>query len=113
METTRILSCGKFYLNYHQYHAHGHPFPYGMNSNYCIHSSMSLLFLPFISMLIPRAYELEIVSAEERRTREKGKDDKLGEEFPTMGRATPNFTQIHPHVAICIHAQRKSTGIQQ
>jgi hypothetical protein len=43
-----------------------------MINNYYNHSSMALLFLPFISMLIPRAYELAIVSEEERRTREQG-----------------------------------------
>jgi hypothetical protein len=44
----------------------------GMISNYYNHSSMALLFLPFVSMLIPRAYKLAIVSEEERRTREHG-----------------------------------------
>jgi hypothetical protein len=42
-----------------------------MINNYYNHSSMALLFLPFISMLIPRAYELATVSEEERRTREQ------------------------------------------
>jgi hypothetical protein len=43
-----------------------------MINNYYSHSSMALLFLPSVSMLIPRAYELAIVSEEERRTREQG-----------------------------------------
>jgi hypothetical protein len=70
--TLRTRSCGQFYLNFHQAHAHRHPFPSGMINNYYIHSSMALLFLPFVSMLIPRAHELAIVS-EEERTRNKGR----------------------------------------
>jgi hypothetical protein len=41
---------------------------------------MALLFLPFFSMLIPRVHKLEIVSEDERRTREKGEEDKPEEE---------------------------------
>jgi hypothetical protein len=41
---------------------------------------MALLFLPFVSMLIPRAHELAVVSEEERRKREQGEEDEPGEE---------------------------------
>ena len=43
---------------------------------------MALLFLPFVSILNPRAYELEIVSEEERRTREQNKPGEEDEEDP-------------------------------
>jgi hypothetical protein len=56
-----------------------------MINNYYIHSSMALLFLPFVSMLIPRAYELATVSEEERRTREQNERGK-------MNQGSPNFT---------------------
>jgi hypothetical protein len=42
-----------------------------MINNYYNHSSMDLLFFPFVSMLNPRAYELAIVSEEERIKREQ------------------------------------------
>jgi hypothetical protein len=50
-----------------------------MINNYYNHSSMGIFFLPFISMLSPRAYKLAIVSEEERRTREQnepGEEDE-------------------------------------
>jgi hypothetical protein len=52
-----------------------------MINNYYNHSSMALLFLPFVSMLIPRAYELAIVSEEERRTREQGNKMNQGKKM--------------------------------
>jgi hypothetical protein len=78
--TLRTCSCGYFYPNYHQYHEHRHPFPHGMINHYYNHSSMSLLFLPFVSMLSPRAYELAKKSEEERRTREQNEPGEEVEE---------------------------------
>jgi hypothetical protein len=70
---------------------------------------MALIFLPFVSILIPKSHELVIVSEEEEEQGSKGKSAQPGEEHPTRGRETPNFTQIHPHASIHIHAQTKST----
>jgi hypothetical protein len=82
--TLRTWSYGQFYLNYHPDYARRHPFPPGMINNYYNHSSMALIFLPFFSMLIPRSYELETMSEEERRTREQNelveKDDEEEED---------------------------------
>jgi hypothetical protein len=73
-------------MNYHQTHAHRHPFPLGMINNYYSQSSMALLFLAFVSMLNPRAYELATMSEEERRTKEQNEqgeeDDDEEEEDP-------------------------------
>jgi hypothetical protein len=69
--TLMTCSCGQFYLNFHQAHACMHPFTFGMINNYYSHSSMALLFFPFISRLIPIAYELAIVSEEEIKKREQ------------------------------------------
>jgi hypothetical protein len=77
--TLRTCYYRQFYLNCHKYHAHRHPLPPGMINNCYIHSSMALLFFPFFSALIPRAYKLEMVSEEEKRTREQnepGEEDK-------------------------------------
>jgi hypothetical protein len=68
-----------------------------MISNYYSHSSMDLLYLLFVSMLIPRAYELAIVSEEERKTREQ---NKPGEEDEQKGRTTP---KLHPETSSCSH----------
>jgi hypothetical protein len=68
--TLMIRSYGQLYPKFHQDHAHRNPFPSRMISNYYFHSSMALLFLPFVSMLLTREYKLTIVSEEERRTRE-------------------------------------------
>jgi hypothetical protein len=69
--TLRTCSYAQFHVNFHQAHAHRHPFPSGMINNYYIHSSMALLFLPFISMLIPREYELATMSEEEEEQGDK------------------------------------------
>jgi hypothetical protein len=63
--TLRTHSYGNFHPKFHQDHAHKHPFPSGIISNYYNHYSMALLFLPFISMLIPRAHEIARESEEE------------------------------------------------
>jgi hypothetical protein len=70
--TLNTHKYGHFYPNCHQAHPNMHPFPSVMISNYYIYSSMYLLFLPFISMLKPRSYKLEIVSEGEIITRGKG-----------------------------------------
>jgi len=58
---------------------------------------MALLFLPFVSMLNPRAHEVEIVSEEERRKREQGEEDKLGEEQPPT---SPKATLMQPFLSM-------------
>jgi hypothetical protein len=62
-------------------------------------------------MLLPRAYELAIVSEEERRTREQGNKMNQGKKMNKREGRPPNFTQSHPHATIHIHAQTKSTQI--
>jgi hypothetical protein len=58
-----------------------HAFPSIMINNYYNNSSMALLFLPFISILIPRAYKLAIVSEEEIRTREQESAQNIPQEM--------------------------------
>jgi hypothetical protein len=67
---------------------------------------MALLFLPFVSMLSPRAHELAVVSEEEEEQENKGKKMNQGKNDPlTSPQAT--LTTIH------IHAQTKSIRMQQ
>jgi hypothetical protein len=58
-----------------------HPFPPRMINNYYNHSSMALLFLPFVSMLSPREHKLKIVSEEEIRKREQGNKTNQGKKM--------------------------------
>jgi len=72
LETPRILSCGQFYLNFHQDHAHKHTFPPEIISKlYYNHLEMSLLFQPFVFMLNPRAHEIAKMSEEKGRRRRR------------------------------------------
>jgi hypothetical protein len=57
------------------------PFPPGMINNYYNHSSMDLHFLPFVSILNLRAYELATMSEEERRKRERGNKMNQGKKM--------------------------------
>jgi hypothetical protein len=65
LETPRILSCEQFNQNYHQSHAHRHPFPPGMINNLLQPSSNGSPPPTIVSMLIPRAHELARVNEEE------------------------------------------------
>jgi hypothetical protein len=58
---------------------------------------MALLFLPFISMLIPRAHELAVVSEEEEEQGNKGKKMNQGKNDPLT---SPQATLTQPFISM-------------
>jgi hypothetical protein len=71
---------------------------------------MALLFYPFISMLIPRAHELTIVSEEEEEQWSKGKKMNQGKSAQTREEkppTSPKSTLMQPFVCMLIPRAHK------
>jgi hypothetical protein len=60
---------------------------------------MSLLFMAFISMIIPREHEIPVVSEEEEEQGDKGKKTIQGENDPLT---SPQSTLIPPFISMLI-----------
>ena len=58
---------------------------------------MDLLFLPFISMLSPRAHKLAVVSEEEEEQENRGKKMNQGKNNPLM---SPQATLTPPFISM-------------